>query len=356
MPLSKPYSANIASQTLTIGDTMNDNIVHATSTPASQDVVIRDAEVFVDPDFTNGELTLSDAEVAFFKAHGFIVKRGFLNEHETFERIVDYLWENVPRGLIKRGAPQTWLDAPHERWTEQDAENVGLLAYGNWKMRSRGGIGTEPFLVDNLGNHPNMRKLVSLFIGSPVKRARRVRGIYGVFPKPPGSEGRLGPHSDYAAAQLSAMVLVDRVPPRCGGFTIWPGSHHLLHPHWDTMHGSTISPECAQGYCRARDAALRDITPLEFPGVAGDVVFWHPRVLHSAGVNHSADLGRPILRLVVPCDYQRADLTFFDDLEYGPGPNHQWWVDTRNFREDVVPTKDNIWHGWVFDQNPKTKE
>ena len=327
---------------------MDNNIGHATSTKVAEDVVIREPQVFVDPDFTNGELTLSNAEVAFFKDHGFIVKRGFLNEDETFERIVDYLWENVPRGILKRDDLQTWLDAPQEQWTEEDTENVGLLARGSWKMRSRGGIGTELFLVDKIANHPRMRKLVSFFIGEPVKCAHRVRGIYGVFPKPPGSEGRLSPHADYTAAQLSAMVLVDEVPPSCGGFTIWPGSHHLLHPHWDTVHGGTIDPDCAEGYGRARDAALRDITPLEFPGNAGDVIFWHPRVLHSPGINHSADLGRPILRLIVPCDYQREDRTLFDDLEYGPGPKYQWWVDTRNFREDVPPTSDNIWHGWMF--------
>ena len=136
---------------------MDTNIGHAASTQIAEDVVIREAQVFVDPDFTNGEPTLSDAEVAYFKAHGFILKRGFLDENETFERTVNYIWENVPRGILKRDDPQTWLDAPHEKWTETDAENVGLLAHGSWKMRSRGGIGTEPFLVDKIANHLQVR-------------------------------------------------------------------------------------------------------------------------------------------------------------------------------------------------------
>ena len=87
---------------------------------------------------------------------------------------------------------------------------------------------------------------------------------------------------------------------------------------------------------------------MEFPSAAGDVIFWHPQLLHSGGINYSADHDRAVLRLIVPCDYQRAGRNFFDDLENGPGPNHQWWVDTRNFHEDLPATPDNIWHDWVF--------
>ena len=328
---------------------MIDNNVRRTTTPSiAEDVVIRAPQVFVDPDFTNGEPTLSKAEAAFFKDYGFIVKRGFLDEKDTFERIVDYVWENVPREILKRDDPQTWLNAPHEQWTQEDVEKAGLFARGTWKMRSRDGIGTEPFFVDKIANHPHMQKLVSLFIGEPVKRPERVRGVYGLFPKPPGSKGRLAPHADHTAAQLSAMVIVDEVPTHCGGFTVWPGSHHSVHPHSDTVHGP-VGPERAEGYARARDDVLRKTTPVEFSGNAGDVIFWHPRLLHSGGINHSADHERPVLRLIVPCDFQREGFTFFDDLVNGPGPNHQWWVDTRNFHEDIPPTPDNIWDGWVFE-------
>lgn len=326
---------------------IDDNIRRATMPRIAEDVVICTPHVFVDPDFANGKPTLSEAEVAFFKEYGFIVKRGFLDEKQTFERIVDYVWENVPREILKRDDSQTWLGAPHGQWTEEDAEKAGLFSRGTWKMRSRDGIGTEPFLLDKIGNHARMRKLVSLFIGEPVKHLERVRGVYGVFPKPPDSEGRLSPHADHTAAQLSAMVLVDEVPPHCGGFTIWPGSHHIVHPHCDTVHGP-VGPDHAEAYARARDDALRETTPVEFSGNAGDVIFWHPRLLHSGGINRSADRERPVLRLIVPCDFQREGFSFFDDLVDGPGPNHQWWIDTRNFHEDVPPMPDNIWDGWAF--------
>ena len=323
---------------------------HASGQPKSAEVVVRDPIVFEDPDFLTAGPTLSDPEVEHFKDEGFIVKRGLIDDDEAFAHIVDYLWSNVPRDVLRRDDPATWLDAPHEKWAEEDIPRVGRLIHGNWKMRSPGpnGVGTEPFLVDRIANHPNMIALARAFFDAPIKPARRVRGIYAVLPKPASAPGRLGPHADYMAAELSAMVLVHEILPHSGGFTLWPGSHRHLHPHWDTVHGGVISEDRREGFRQARDAVLRDITPVEFTGQAGDVVIWHPRTLHSAGVNYSADSDRPCVRVIVPCDYQRDGMTYYDDEEYGPGEKYQWWVDTRNYREDVPATVDNIWAGWAI--------
>jgi hypothetical protein len=314
-----------------------------------EDVVLRNPDPLIDPEFTNGDPTLSEAEVAFFKENGFLVKRGFLDEKETFARIVDHVWENVPRGIVKRDDPNTWIDAPQEEWTAADAENLGQFRRGSWKMRGRK-IGTEPFLVDKIANHPRMRQFVSLFIGEPVKRANRVRGVYCIFPKSPDRDGRLSPHGDHTGAQLSAMVFVDTVPPHCGGFTIWPGSHHMSHVYHRTVYGP-LDDDRAEEYVKARDDVLKQVTPVEFHGKAGDVVFWHPRLVHGAGVNYSADHDQPVVRYIVPCEYQRDGLTSYFNLSHGPAPNRQWWVDTRNFREDVPTTEDNVWDGWAFESD-----
>ncbi|MDE2722936.1 MAG: phytanoyl-CoA dioxygenase family protein, partial [Gemmatimonadota bacterium] len=110
-----------------------------------------------------------------------------------------------------------------------------------------------------------------------------------------------------------------------------------------------LDPDLAEPYSKARDNVLREIAPVEFSGKAGDVVFWHPRLVHGGGVNRSADRDRPVVRLVVPCEYQRDGMTPYFNLSHGPAPNRQWWVDTRNFREDVPATVDNMWDGWAFD-------
>ncbi len=308
-------------------------------------------EVYRDTLPGSHDVELTQPEIRQFKERGFLVKRGLIDDSAGLEHIVEYMWKHVPHGVLRRDDPSTWLDKPHRKWTVEDTERVGALSRGNWKMRSRGerGIGSEPFLVELTANHPNVRAVAERLMGPPVRRARRVRGIYSVLPRPPGVGDRLGPHGDKQAAQLGCIVLANDVPPRCGGFTIWPGSHLALYPHWETSQGSTISESRRAGFLAARDAALRSITPIEFAGSAGDVVFWHPRLLHSAGVNQSfVDGGEPVVRVVVPCDFQKDGRSYYDDDDVGPGARVQWWVDTRNFREDVAPTPDNVWADWAL--------
>ena len=293
---------------------------------------------------------INQEEARFFKERGYVIKRGLLINHGQLHKAIDHLWANVPRGILNREDPDTWIDSPASKWEEDDHEKVGTLHGTNWKMRSRGvgGIGTELFLLDEVANHPAMLSVAESFLGDRMKPVERVRGIYAVLPQPPDSKGSLGPHGDYMAAQLSAMVLVSEVKPQCGGFTVWPGSHLPLHLQWDNVHGSVITGDRVEGYRETRDRVLCEITPHEFSGESGDVVFWHPRLIHSAGVNQSYKLGEPCVRIVIPIDYQIAGQTYIDDLEYGPGPIYQWWVDTRNFVEDVPSTKTNMWDSWAI--------
>lgn len=327
---------------------MDYNVGHPTSQPIGDGVVIREKQYFVDPESSTTDTSISTDEAEFFKANGFLVRRRLIDEPEVYRQVVDRVWDNVPRGIMQRNNAASWLDAPHKKWTDEDAERVGMFASNNWKLRSRGadGIGTESFLIEGLANHPRMRAVVESFIGSPVQATNRVRGIYCIFPKPASMPPRYGVHADYMAAHLSAMVVAAPMPANSGGFTVWPGSHRRLHPLWDTCFGSTIDPSKSQHYGCERDAILCEVSPVEFSGEPGDVIFWHPRLLHSGGTNHSAEWDRPIIRIIVPCDFQRADRRYFDDLTYGPGPEYQWWVDTRNFHGDEVPTPDNLWNEW----------
>ncbi|MBF67559.1 MAG: hypothetical protein CMQ29_07675 [Gammaproteobacteria bacterium] len=288
----------------------------------------------------------SDGDIAHFKAQGFFVKRGLLDDLDSLSAIRRYMWARVPRQLMREDDPDSWLAKPHRKWNEEDACRVGLLSRGSWKMRSRT-IGTETFLVDATARHPRLRAIAARLIGLPLRPTVRVRGVYCILPRPPGVEGYLGPHTDDQSAQLGAMVLIDDVPPRCGGFTLWPGTHHNFRPHWTANVGGRIVEK--EAYEREVAEVLANVTPVEITGKAGDVVFWHGRMMHSAGINHSAVEGnRPVARLVVPCDFQRGGKTWYDDDERGPGDIAQWWIDTRNFREDPPPTQDNIWHDWAI--------
>ena len=295
---------------------------------------------------------LEPSDIEFFKSYGYLIKRGVLaTETDAISQANELFWDSVPKQALRRDDPQSWLDDPASHWEEADHARVGSLVGTNWKMRSRGirGIGTESCLVAGLANHPKMLKLASAFLAAPVRPVHRARGIYGVFPMRDEAHDRLFPHGDYMASQLSAMVLLGDVGPNCGGFTLWPGSHHRMHLCWDRVSGSVITGERAETYPAMRDQLLKDTEPVEFTGRAGDVIFWHPRVIHSAGVNRSGDSAEPMVRLIAPIDYQRAGETYLDDLEFGPGPKYQWWVDTRNVQEDVASAPDNIWFGWSFE-------
>lgn len=328
---------------------------HPSTLPIAADLELPEASVFRDPEFAIAGPPLSTEEAEHFKREGFLVKRRLLSTRDAFDEIRAHIWRHVPSGLMSESAPHTWIAPDETQWTEDDALRVGALSLNSWKMRSKGrsGIGTEQFLVDEIANHPNMLAMARQLMGGEPQRVRRVRGIYCVFPAAPGSKGRYGPHTDNVAAHLSAMVIADSVPPRCGGFTLWPRSHLRLHRFWRTVHGGEMDGVQAQAFLAAREQVLVDTRPIEFAGEAGDVMFWHPRCLHSAGINHSAELGRPLLRIVVPCDYQLTGRDYFDDKEFGPGEDYMWWIDTRNFKEDVPPKAENMWADWgPLIQNP----
>jgi hypothetical protein len=326
------------------------NIGHPASLPTSSNLTLSEPISFEDPEYFQNVSSLNAQEIDHFKREGFLVKRGLINDKAVFRQISDHIWGNVPRHLINREKPATWVDPPEDQWTEEDSLRVGNLAGNSWKIRSKGpnGLGTEKFLVDRIANSVDVREAVKNLIGGPVQRARRVRGIYCVFPSKVGAENRCNVHVDYMASHLAAMVIAADIGPRCGGFMLWPGSHLELHKYWSTVHGGGMDPDQTTNFLGAREKIIREVIPVEFTGSAGDVIFWHPRALHSAGINRSIESGKPIVRVIIPCDFQRDGRTYVDDEQFGPGDDYQWWIDARNFEEDDAPTPNNMWDDWAI--------
>lgn len=96
----------------------------------------------------------------------------------------------------------------------------------------------------------------------------------------------------YNGFDVGAVVYLDDVPDRGGGFTVWPGSH-LVAADYFREH-SLASP----GYHGRLPAVAEDgwdyagwfheqARSRELSGPAGTVVLWHGRMVHSAGVNQS---------------------------------------------------------------------
>ena len=313
------------------------------------DVVFRDPIPFENRLDGHRETGLTRQEIEHFKTRGFIVKQGLIDDKKGFEGLVEYMWDQIPPRVMDKNDTSTWVDSPASRITSEEAQRIGHFQGTRFKIRSPGKLGTEKFMLDLTANHPNLRQVVDQFLCAPVQQSKRARGLYAVFPKPVADTLPLGPHVDPLSSHLLAMVIVAEIPPRSGGFTVWPGSHLRLHPYFDTRQGGSITDsKRLAGFLQERDRILKTVTPVEFVGSAGDVVFWHPRLIHSAGVNYSAETDKPCIRVVVPCDFQRDGHTFYDEEMYGPSEREMWWIDSRHYREDVPPTPDNIWMDWVI--------
>ena len=301
---------------------------------------------------STSKTNLTEDEVTQFKKNGFIVKPGLIQETQSFTKLVDYFWDSIPTEQPCRDLPNAWAESAHDGWSEEFHRTVGVLKRGIWKLRSPEKYGCEREILELTANHPRVISVVQKLIGSPVSQSHRVRGIYAVFPSLDPSEARLGPHVDHSAAHLSAMVIMDTINEGMGGFTVWPGSHLALHRFFQTTQGAHFQPKLMDEYKESFKKILNDTSPVEFIGNAGDVVFWHPRLIHSAGINRTGQSDTPAVRLAIPCDFQREGKTYFDDDDLGPSVHQQWWVNTRHFREDIPPQKNNLWSDWLFESTP----
>ena len=109
-----------------------------------------------------------------------------------------------------------------------------------------------------------------------------IRGIYCTLPYGDEPEKPTTCHVDGHPFHLGVVGYIDHVPPRGGGFTVWPKSHLKFYYEFHSQY----KHERTDGY----DDVLAEInqTPyVETYGEPGDIVFWHHRIGHAAGQNFS---------------------------------------------------------------------
>jgi hypothetical protein len=183
---------------------------------------------------------------------------------------------------------------------------MSFSAAGDWRWH---GIGAEPRWLDATSAHENVLHTVECLIGGPVKRPARNRGIYCLFPKSESELPNLSPHHDYHPMDLGGMIYLSEIGAHSGGTTLWPGSH--LDILRTLPHEQRFGFQPTSAYHAAVQAAKGSITPVEIIGSPGDVLFFHPALLHSGGVNSAAD-GNGQIRISSPQDFQRSrpDKTF----------------------------------------------
>ena len=325
----------------------------------AEEIHRRPSAVFEAPKLGAPGLDLSAAEVEFFVEHGFLVKPRLLcmdAVDAAMDRVWAYLLDRVPVALdsgwrLRREDAATWLDP---QWASMPPVPKVGPHRGRQRIAHHGAtvklheLGGADFLVDLVPNNPAVRRVATALLGD-LRASSRTRGVYALFPsrdsKPSGvAEDELvakalGPHTDQVCQQLNVCAYLDAVPPRNGGFTVYPGSHramfgaHRLAANW--------SPR--PNFRDTMRQVIRDVTPLEVAGGKGDVIFWHGRTMHSAG----AHFGRRI-RWAVFADFTHDRETLDDDAHIAAGL-YEWFKDTKLFRDDdAVDAEDRsaMWKGW----------
>ncbi len=346
-----------------------------------------------------GRIGLTPSEVDQFREFGYVIKRGLVPP-DDFAAIIDFWWQQPP--VVTAGAvrddPGTWISPgrywPRDnRWGLKDnwmgshpwpgptdprpganmGERVGRLPFKLTRDRANDvwrwhGIGHDPAFVEVSAAHPRVLHMVELLLGGPVKRPRRSRGIYALFPKDPSEPAsRLGPHMDDNPTELLVSMILEDIDPREGGFTLYPGSAQMLYP----TSAQALNWVATEHSPAAMDDIKANVQPIEFTGKAGDVVFCHGWTVHSAGIHDGKrirmaafhDLNkvrrRGHLRWTaagkhggprVNCDMDgilRIQVDGVDDPADGwREVTQQWLVDSNEFVLDRSPPFDDMFKQW----------
>lgn len=274
-------------------------------------------------------LGLTPEEVAQFRESGFLIKRGLLSKKD-FSPFLDLWWQQPPVTAAKmsRDDPASW-EAPRKHWPEENrwaladnwmgggawpspederpgatvGERVGRLPHkltqdisnDVWRWH---GIGHDDAFVAATSAHPHVLHMAEALLGGPVKRPRRNRGIYAIFPRDPsGPESRLGPHMDQSMTEMMVVTYLEEVGPRSGGFTIYPTSPQLLYPTSEQALNWVATDRSKD----VIDHLKANVQPLEFTGKAGDVLFCHALMVHSAGIHEGGNI-----RMAVVQDFNKV--------------------------------------------------
>lgn len=236
---------------------------------------------------TTDEVTagFSDQQIQAFCALGYCVSRIPLAEAIT-QRAVDKVWELCPSSF-QPDKPRTW------KGEFKDSCKTQSIRDRRGRVKFRECLRGERWLYDMTAANAAILACIRELIGEPVP-PEYVRGLYPVFPtraRPPQG------HCDRHKFQVGVVLYLSEVLPDGGGFTVWPGSHYEIARHHRTLGGEDRLPT----YEAALAEVERSTQPVEVTGAAGTVVFWHQRLVHTAGINT-----QPTVRHATLCDFKNA--------------------------------------------------
>lgn len=226
---------------------------------------------------------LSDEQIRSFRTRGYCVARAQV-QAEAVERVAATVWELSPASFDP-GNPKTWTGLFKDCCKTQTVQDR------KGRVKFRECLRDQQWVYDLTAGNADIVAAVTDLIGEPV-RPEYVRGLYPVFPIRRGTDKG---HCDRHKFQVGVVLYLSDVLPHGGGFTVWPGTHHVMAEH----HGSLGGEDRAPSFDQALAGVQAQIHPFEVSGPAGTVVFWHQRLVHTAGINT-----RKTVRHATLCDFK----------------------------------------------------
>ena len=313
--------------------------------------------VFEMPELVAGSESekLAREEIEFFVENGFLIKKNLIQDDDLMDRALTTAWNNVIKHAplsdssldsLSRDDPQSWFDPCWEKTpppaTSGFYEGRQRFVYDRSTVKLHD-IGHLQVFLDLLPNNAKVRHVAKQLLGPNLRASKRTRGVYALFPRREAatlsevdlSGNMLGPHSDRVCQQLNLCTYLDEVPPRGGGFTVYPGSHKIMsHAHSEQSNWSPLPT--FSDYIKQ---VVRDVKPVELIGEPGDVIFWHGRTVHSSGIHIGTNI-----RWALFGDLMRDEPVLSEDEHRAVG-QYEWFKDTRLLQDDAGVSYD-LWNNW----------
>lgn len=237
---------------------------------------------------------LTTDEMRFFKANGYLIKRGIMN-HSLMKKARDRFWDDPP-ACLKKDDSNTWPGPLPEEYQSKDEGN-----YRNdyhWKYRR---LNKEQWLIEMIATQPEIFHIAEDLLGvDQLAVPENVRGIYGVLPYGNRPRPVARCHCDGHPFHLGVVGYIEDVKPNGGGFCVWPRSHKKFYHTFATGYLADTN--------KSHSIILEEVNqeiPTECFGLAGDVIFWHHRLGHMAGQNYSKQIRQAVLS-----DFCKKDIEF----------------------------------------------
>ena len=238
---------------------------------------------------------LSPEDKAFFKEHGYLVRRNVLSQ-EQIEAAQDALWEGIE---ADRANPASWVGAGPRAPVPSSHPAIRAALHESLAFAMAEELVGEDRLNQGGGPGPHL----NFPTGTDEWTLPGQGHLDGYYTPTNGvAEGTVG------CFQVGTTIYVEDIEPHSGGFTLWPGSHRKAAEYFKTHSLLSLQGGVPKG-------AFDPGQGREIIGPAGTVCFWHGQMIHSGSKN----CGRRI-RMALIARLARKDV---DDIRFET-PDDMW--------------------------------